>query len=1777
MRVSQAGLSPVLNEKRARKPREVVEHLLSKSKVVAHIPGLSRSSGPRRRGGKGGITNRKKTSSPACSRDAPASREVPGRDQPSKQVAAEPFMVFPRSDSRLASVCYRRRVYYAKRATACHAADSGDTNKISWIIDSGANVVVVPTSSCNILRWCKGEKDIPVQTAGGRVLGRRVVVHTPIGHQNALALPDAPHLLPMYLISKDGSGSFTWSRRKPVMKYRGRRLPVWLSGGNPMVSSRRVGGCVKSKGLLDDDQQSCPETSVAPASPINSRVAPDEPNQSDGGDDLLEQGALFMSTAENTSPCLQDKTDEVAHLLKPNALVATASAACQTSLINSCYVAVEDHMPKGFREDMTSLHITDGQSVGLTDAPLDPFDQLWVTSPGKALWNFAQNIKGLFSPAKKTLMKQGEFIAYVAQETKVNFLGELSEDQHNFLEEPIEQCLLISAYNEKVRQWYVEEASKPRTAGAGLRLFLPQDIQLAPGETRRICLQVWARGESRGRPCVWSLSPRSPARGSSDSLVCSVETFAGHQLTPVHCELHNNSLHHLSLQEGDCVARIVGALNSDMNYVTLEVGGFPEAEEDESREDSEPGAFVAVAFPAVEGAAAAGAPAVPKGCKPRQPGEVVASEKVGPNRQMKQPKVLPLRKDQIAIDPTAPPPPEHYFTHSPAHPNCPACARGKLTNARRHRSDPQLKEEEKAKVPGERLMADLCGPWPTAVHNQNYLMCVLEESTGLIFLFALKGKTPGQVKFHITEVRKQLNELRVFCKLKDPPIWHLKTDLGGEFDQNIFKEYLADSHGTLETIAKGRHIAVVERCLRECTEGIRTLLTAAGLPARFWPFAASTWAHNHNMGCDVWRQCQEHHRRTCNRQVFGLLCFAKLPSDGKNTSQLPKGCEVGSPCCYIGPMPHSRKCSHIIYVDQVNGGYHTTSIDNTGLRFIDGVYAFKRVYLDLNTISAPGTEMSKNNTCGDLESTPGEVVGTGIMRMADPVDDIKKKKRWTLSDSDCQCCRTASKHAHTFKGRGPTKCRFSQLDKEKVNMLMNLGLQGQEMYSLLDQVVSRILDGETWDASSKIMEREVNEILLARAQRALDTSKDVGEPDLPAVRTHFVNHGCFGEDAEDSGATAYYTQLGEEKNNTSSWKDTMLELDKQMLNEQDRSHYVKDLFVCTAWDTLDEYTRTASAFVTRNMNRVERQSEKAKEALSAEMSKVEEKGTFGAPMLFYDARRHFPEGTVSGLCMLGSVKHAEKQASEQKFKGRLVVLGNAITRLRDLVMVFPKGSDFGMQGQVASLSAFRAVAWHSTSPGYVLEAADVSNAYLNATWPEDHQPHFLRIDKTVYEALCPETRKKIDQLGGWQQIVLPMDRCLYGHPISGFMWIEMMRAWLMSPAQGFVEVDGAPSLFKRGETLICVYVDDVAAAGPKGEVRGLWEDMKKEWALRESEECTEFLGIQVSRQPAENPLHGYEVHLTMSDYVNGIVKTLKEEFPDITLLPRYTPMTDAQHDALAEQHQKTAVPPQHRCMKIVGQLIWLSRCMRPDISFSVSKLASGISRWGEEHNDVLGQLVGYLVRTHDYPLRFKARDPDRELIIQLCPDASWAAPRSQSGSCLVIGHYERGREVDGVWTSFTEAEITDGQQGLEVLGMFEGCSVRQGLTGDSSACTELISAHTCLRTMLPLALGLRETWNIQRKVELREDNKALCAIAQSGNTKGLAYLATKPMNIRANCLFDLVELGAITVSYVRTHKQLGDCFTKALDRVKLEISRYMLGLGPIPSTSPLAKKAKAAK
>ena len=1266
----------------------------------------------------------------------------------------------------------------------------------------------------------------------------------------------------------------------------------------------------------------------------------------------------------------------------------------------------------------------------------------------------------------------------------------------------------------------------------------------------------------------------------------------------------------------------------------------------------------------------------------------------------------------------------HLLDHEPFDPKCPACLRAKAkVKGQRKVDNTDLKREEKATVPGERQIVDLCGPFPNSPQQHNFMFVGVDDATGCLFVMPLRGKTPAAVAVAIATFKSEMDEFRKFRQLPQPLVWRLKSDLGSEFTSKEASKFVGETSGTQEFVPKSRHVARVELAIQKISKGTRALLSQAGLPAKLWPYAALTYVHNFNIeAVPGWAEFLEHHEKLSERVIFGELGFVKL---GDDMQALSKSAEKGAPVCYLGPCQGMRKSCNIVYVAAKGKGpgkYHHTTCLHDAIKFpktsSERSFAFKRVYNDLVTISAPGETFGKLGAGVYAEEpTMAKSDKGGPMEVSKPPHSANKKNAgpdvwWRRPNSTCIACRGKAR-VHTFEGDdndNKIMCRWSGLDNKKLKILRKEGAGcGSQIDKevLMERVAEKIAcEDMSWKDAFKWYKDEVK---AAKEQKAIasffralseiapDRDKETMRHSLFMARyagefaksssersTHEDCDGC-DEDIDMASLTQAYTM--DSHATRKKWCDIIDEIDSSLLTDKDRAVAINDSHFSRWDDEIQHYIRcdrgayvkwggdhdsSVKAYVTRNMTKLERTSGRGKAALTDELLKVIDKGTFGRPANGHLMAKLHPNATVSGLCMLASVKHAEKVPELQKMKGRIVVLGNKIFLMGSGKETFPKGKDFGLHGDVASLAAFRAVAFHSTRKDYVLESADVANAYLNAPWPQESEKHFLRVDRQIYELLPEDWKQQVNEAGGPGVAVLPMEKCLYGHPLSGFLWIQQMHDFLLSEHCGFEMVPGAKALYKKGNVLVCVYVDDLAVAGPRDEVDKLWDALSSSrggrYDLREVGECTEFLGVQVKRRKVE---HGSEVELSMKDYCGSIVKNYEELYQDelqqtrvdddeedrrlqcysldgseacrdcewrqffanndtvncgsathgrgdpesndskpksvcaycancaragrgdkdrscvsahvaeekpqspaaavktgtaekskakkMGVRPRLVPMSPEQDESIREQHLWTPVPPQKRVMKLVGQLLWVARCTRTDVAYPVSRLASGISRWRDEHVKVMSQVVGYLKRTADMALRFTPGDPSLRTSLELHTDASWHTPRSQSGCVLVAVQYPN----------------PDDRDSPRVLGLIDWLSTKQGLTADSSASSELISAHTGVRTCLPLAQSLNEFWRLNpRQIAIRIDNKAVIDVARSGSTKGLTWMAPKPFGIRAGCLHDLHELGVITPEFIGTEGQLSDLNTKALAKLKLGAILEKLGLVEPKVTTTKKSKSK---
>ena len=153
----------------------------------------------------------------------------------------------------------------------------------------------------------------------------------------------------------------------------------------------------------------------------------------------------------------------------------------------------------------------------------------------------------------------------------------------------------------------------------------------------------------------------------------------------------------------------------------------------------------------------------------------------------------------------------------------------------RVREDDKTAAREATQTPGECLLADLCGPFPTAVHGEDTLLVVWDVHSGRLGLYPLIGKHSAGVKCCIVHFLDRLKKMREANGLPPPEYWKLKSDQGGEFEGATITKMLGDHTGPSgvgfsEFVPKGRHVSRIEQIIRKSVEAIRSLLSAAGLP-----------------------------------------------------------------------------------------------------------------------------------------------------------------------------------------------------------------------------------------------------------------------------------------------------------------------------------------------------------------------------------------------------------------------------------------------------------------------------------------------------------------------------------------------------------------------------------------------------------------------------------------------------------------------------------------------------------------------------------------------------------------------------------------------------------------------------------------------------------------------------------------------------------------------------------------------------------------------------------
>ncbi|CAI7888359.1 unnamed protein product [Closterium sp. NIES-53] len=411
---------------------------------------------------------------------------------------------------------------------------------------------------------------------------------------------------------------------------------------------------------------------------------------------------------------------------------------------------------------------------------------------------------------------------------------------------------------------------------------------------------------------------------------------------------------------------------------------------------------------------------------------------------------------------------------------------------------------------------------------------------------------------------------------------------------------------------------------------------------------------------------------------------------------------------------------------------------------------------------------------------------------------------------------------------------------------------------------------------------------------------------------------------------------------------------------------------------------------------------------------------------------------------------------------------------------------------------------------YELHSLDFSTAFLQGSLHEDI---WLRRPPGFTGLFPPGTQ--------WS-----LRRPVYGLRQAPREWHDTLRTTLA--ALGFAPSTADPSLFLRTDTslplfYILVYVDDMVFATADTEALALVKsELQKRHTCTDLGELHSYLGLQITRDRARRT-----ITLTQSHMVQQVLQRFGFTW------------SSAQANPLATGHSLSAPPsdesvePSGPYLELVGCLMYLMTCTRPDLAYPLGLLARYVApgRHRKVHMDAAKRVLCYLCSTSGMGLVLGGRG---DVVLTGHSDASWvddqATQRSSQGYTFSLGSGSVS------WRSTRSSSVLGSSYEAEIYA-------------------------TAMATQeLPWLTYLLTDFGEQPRSPpvLYVDNKAAIALCQEHRLEH----RTKHIALRYFLARELQQRGQLRLTYMATRANTADIFTKALPPGDHQRFCTLLGLVP---------------
>ncbi|KAE9023480.1 hypothetical protein PR003_g13857 [Phytophthora rubi] len=393
---------------------------------------------------------------------------------------------------------------------------------------------------------------------------------------------------------------------------------------------------------------------------------------------------------------------------------------------------------------------------------------------------------------------------------------------------------------------------------------------------------------------------------------------------------------------------------------------------------------------------------------------------------------------------------------------------------------------------------------------------------------------------------------------------------------------------------------------------------------------------------------------------------------------------------------------------------------------------------------------------------------------------------------------------------------------------------------------------------------------------------------------------------------------------------------------------------------------------------------------------------------------------------------------------------------------------FETYSPVAYMNSIRVVLSVCAAYEYRMEQLDADTAFLNSG---------------LKDRVYMEVPFGIENARDYQ---CQLNKAIYGSEQAASAWNKTIHRVCLGNGFKSCGVDQCVYVkrSKNGFIYVCLYDDDmIIAAKTSEDIREVKDALKNAFKMKELGPAKFILGMEI-----DHDMTAGTHNIKQTRYIDDVVERFGQEnakpvdnpcAAGLKLSKTQSPGTDAEQNAMRSKPYRS----------LIGCLLYITTCTRPDIAFVVTQLSRFLENPGQQHWNAAVRVLRYLKSPRQLGMVYQGGTQSVTLMVY--SDADWGTNLDDrcapSGVMVMIGNAPvvfKPKFQRTVTLSSAEAEY--------------------------------------------MALSL--IW---------EDNQAAIALAQNAGY----HARTKHVDIRHHFIKENVERGTVKVQYVDTKNQLADILT----------------------------------